>query len=106
MTNETADQELQQIIEEEREAGAMVAEIYSKPNCPYCVRAKKILLDRGGYTLVETSAVDTREALIERVTEASGQPPRTVPQIFINGEYVGGHDDLVARFAAEDEGRD
>ncbi len=76
-----------------------VVEIYSKDNCKFCVEAK-YLLEKKGFEYTELSAVDQRDALIERVTEATGKPPMTVPQIFINGEYIGGHDALVKHFAA------
>lgn len=92
--NERVNEALAEIIEEERNNGARIAQIYSKPSCPYCVRAKKLLED-GGFTIVETSAVVERENLIERVTNITGNAPRTVPQIFIDDEYIGGHDDLV-----------
>lgn len=85
-------------IEIEDIAGAQIVELYSKPNCPYCVRAKKFLEDRGGFTVMEISAVETREVLIERVEAITGSPPKTVPQIFIDGEYIGGYDDLVAHY--------
>lgn len=77
----------------------MKAEIYSKPNCPYCVKAKA-LLEKQGADITERSAVEERDALIERVEKATGAAPRTVPQIWIDDEYVGGHDQLVAWLAA------
>jgi glutaredoxin 3 len=79
----------------------MTAEIYSKPNCPYCVRAKAIL-EKRGIEYVEFSAVDQRDTLIERVTKEIGAPPRTVPQIWLGGQYIGGHDQLVAHLAKTD----
>lgn len=85
----------------------MQAEVYSKPNCPYCVKAKQ-LLERRRVEFTETSAVDNREQLIERVIASTGNPPKTVPQIYIDGEYVGGYDQLVEYFhrfdAAQDDG--
>ena len=77
-------------------------EIYTKPNCPYCVRAKAIL-EKRGIPFVELSAVDLREQLIERVTASTGMAPRTVPQIYLEGKYIGGHDQLVAYFAELDK---
>lgn len=75
----------------------MTATVYSKPNCPFCVRAKKLLDEKGiGYT--EESAVEKREELIERVTAATGVAPRTVPQIWLGDTYVGGYDQLVEHF--------
>lgn len=68
-------------------------EIYTTQVCPYCVRAKDLLL-RKGVTPVEIR-VDSddaaREAMLQR---ANGR--RSVPQIFINDIHVGGCDDLYA----------
>lgn len=64
--------------------------VWSKEQCPYCVNAKQ-LLSSHGYT-IEERIIGTewsREQLLESVPTA-----RTVPQIFLNGEYVGGYDDL------------
>ena len=66
--------------------------IYSKPNCPYCVAAKQFLINKG-YTDFEEKVVGfnaTREELLEAAPNA-----RTVPQILINGNLIGGYDDLV-----------
>ena len=67
-------------------------EIYTTKVCPYCVRAKD-LLTRKGQEYTEISAEDP-EVRMKMVERAGGQ--RTVPQIFINGEHVGGSDDLYA----------
>jgi glutaredoxin 3 len=77
----------------------MKVEVFSKPSCPYCDRAKA-LLTKEGMAYEERSAVDERETLIERVTNETGAPPRTVPQIFIEGRHIGGYDDLVKWMAA------
>lgn len=79
----------------------MQAEIFSKPNCPYCVKAKH-LLEKRGIPYVEHDAVALREQLIERVTNETGQAPRTVPQIWLDGKHIGGHDQLVAYFTQQD----
>lgn len=83
--------------------------VYSKPACSFCVRAKQVLKDRDiPFTEINIVSDDpdqtqrNREALIDRVTKASGKAPRTMPQIFLNGTYIGGHDDLVAHFTALD----
>lgn len=77
------------------------AEIYSKPNCPFCVKAKH-LLDKRGIAYEELDAVALRDTLIERVTAETGQPPHTVPQIWLDGKHIGGHDQLVAYFAKQE----
>jgi glutaredoxin len=65
--------------------------IFSKTSCPYCVSAKQFLSSRG-YTFEEkiVGVNVTREELLEAAPNA-----RTVPQILINGNLIGGYDDLV-----------
>lgn len=71
--------------------------VYSKDYCPYCVRAKNLLKQKG----CDFREIDiTRdENLQKEMIEKSGGR-RTVPQIFINGTHVGGFDDLSALNAA------
>lgn len=65
-------------------------EVYSTNFCPYCVRAKNLLEDLGlEYTEINLEGkADELKALKER----TGQ--RTVPQIFIDGEFIGGFSEL------------
>ena len=67
--------------------------MYYKQTCPYCVRAEKLLRERGAD--LEKISIDTnreqRAAMIER---SNGRT--TVPQIFIGQEHVGGCDELMA----------
>lgn len=66
-------------------------EIYTTKVCPYCVRAKN-LLNAKDVDFVEhdlTGKDEEREALLKR---SNGM--RTVPQIFINGQHIGGYDNL------------
>lgn len=79
----------------------MHAEVFSKDNCSYCVQAK-MLLERRGVSYSEISAVDQRETLIERVTTDSGKAPTSVPQIYLDGKYIGGFDQLAAYFKRMD----
>ena len=64
--------------------------IYTTPWCPYCVRAKR-LLDKKGVSYQEIDVADDDEARV-RLAEQTGR--RTVPQIFIGDDHVGGSDDL------------
>lgn len=66
--------------------------VYSMQNCPFCVRAKQ-LLDSKGVEYTELD-VDKDEATWEEMIAKSHR--RTVPQIFINDQHVGGCDDLYA----------
>jgi glutaredoxin 3 len=68
-------------------------EIYTKLGCGYCARAKR-LLDQKGVAYDEydiTLGGEKRQEMIQRVADA-----RTVPQIFIGGNHIGGSDDLAA----------
>ena len=67
-------------------------EVYSTHNCPWCVRAKALLESKGlEYAEINISA-DTDRAL--EMVERSGR--RTVPQIFIDEESIGGFTELSA----------
>lgn len=68
--------------------------MYTTPVCPYCVRAKSLLKRKGVETITEID-VSMNAALREEVMRKSGGK-RTVPQIFIGGQYVGGSDELHA----------
>jgi glutaredoxin 3 len=67
--------------------------MYSTAVCPYCVRAEH-LLKRKGVHEIEKIRVDLQPELRVAMMEKTGR--RTVPQIYINGEHVGGYDDLAA----------
>jgi len=64
--------------------------IYTTPICPYCVRAKALLKKKGA-NFEEIDVLMDRGAR-EEMEQKSGR--RTVPQIFIGEEHVGGSDDL------------
>ena len=67
--------------------------MYSTAVCPYCVRAEQ-LLKRKGVQEIEKIRVDLQPELRIAMMEKTGR--RTVPQIYINGVYVGGYDDLAS----------
>jgi glutaredoxin 3 len=71
-------------------------DVYTTPSCPYCVRAKRLLEARGiPFREIDVAGDDDlRGELIERTGR------RTVPQIFIDGEPIGGFDELAALDAA------
>lgn len=73
----------------------MKIEIYTKDNCTYCIQAKK-LIESKGWSYTENYIDDsTRDLLIEELTTRIGATPRTVPQIFIDDQLVGGYTELV-----------
>ena len=67
-------------------------EIYTTPFCGYCARAKGLLDSKG-------AAYDEMDVMMDdkKRTEMRERAKRsTVPQIFINGQHIGGSDDLAA----------
>lgn len=67
--------------------------MYSTTVCPFCTRAEMLLKQRG-VTEIEKIFIDRdpaqRDAMMERTQR------RTVPQIFIDDQHIGGYDDLAA----------
>ncbi len=66
-------------------------EIYTWQSCPFCIRAKS-LLNHKGIDFIEHSIDGDQSAREEMTKRANGR--RTVPQIFIDDEGIGGCDDL------------
>jgi glutaredoxin 3 len=66
--------------------------VYTTRVCPYCIAAKRLLAQRGiPFEEIDVTADGAKRAWLAEVTGR-----RTVPQIFIRGEAVGGYDELVA----------
>ena len=81
--------------------------IYGRDDCVYCKRAK-ILCDEEGYI---SRSVDISDDILNKIEYLMGFKPKTVPQIFVNEQYVGGytqlkewHDNRVQGNAMIDEG--
>ncbi len=74
-------------------------EIYTQPFCPYCARALKLLRAKN-VAFKEIDAPAGSEAREEARTRSGGKT--SVPQVFIDGQAIGGSDDLAA---LEREGR-
>lgn len=84
----------------------MKAILYTKDYCPFCTKAKMLLKNKGiqfeeyiispGYdedTLQEGQFYATREQLLEKAPHA-----KTVPQIWLDDQYIGGYTELAAHF--------
>ncbi|MCL9684014.1 glutaredoxin 3 [Legionella maioricensis] len=72
--------------------------MYSTGYCPYCTRAKELLHKKNvAFTDIR---VDLQPELRDEMIAKSGR--HTVPQIFINGQAIGGCDDL---YALENQGK-
>jgi glutaredoxin 3 len=68
-------------------------ELYTTPFCPFCVRARA-LLDRKGVAFTDIDITEEPLRRAEMIRRAGGRT--SVPQIFIDGEHIGGSDELVA----------
>lgn len=66
--------------------------MYTKENCSYCMRAKELLASKN--LKYQEIRVDLDAEKLEEMQRLSGR--RTVPQIFINDQSIGGYDDLFA----------
>ena len=66
-------------------------EIYTKFLCPYCHRAKRLLESKGA-AFEEFDITMNAGKRVEMMQRANGR--HTVPQIFIDGQHIGGSDDL------------
>jgi glutaredoxin len=75
----------------------MKAVMWSKVMCPYCDQAKNLLASKG-YEIEERKIGDgyLKEELLEAVPGA-----RSVPQIFLDGELIGGYTELKAHFDSQ-----
>lgn len=91
----------------------MNAIVYSTEVCPFCIQAKR-LLSLKGIKYKETLVVKDEKAdgelsagqilkseLQKQIQEITGDVIETVPQIFLEGQYIGGFTDLVAHFNKE-----
>jgi glutaredoxin 3 len=67
--------------------------LYTTPWCGYCMAAKRLLKGKGiDFTEIDVAAEPVRRA--EMVQRAKGG--RTVPQISVGDEHIGGYDDMYA----------
>ena len=67
-------------------------EIYTTPWCGYCARAKALLESKGA----AYDETDVMEDAVKRTEMRERSRRTTVPQIFINGQHIGGSDELAA----------
>jgi glutaredoxin 3 len=70
---------------------AAKVEIYTWRTCPFCIRAKG-LLNSKGVEFTEYSIDGDEDARTKMAQRANGK--RSVPQIFINDQHIGGCDDI------------
>ncbi len=86
-----ADTMLNHLNPEAKEAAAVT--LFARPGCGHCARAKQLLDDRGiGYEEIRLGR-DVNHRGLKAVTGR-----QTVPQVYIDGQHIGGADDLEAHF--------
>ena len=74
--------------------------VYSKSYCPFCVQTKNLLNEKGiEFKVKELDQIADGQKIQDALAQMTNQ--RTVPNIFINGEHLGGNSDLVK---ANDDG--
>ena len=74
-------------------------EIYTGPLCAYCDRAKA-LLNKKRVSFKEINLASDPNKMDEMIKKTNGM--RTIPQIFVDGQHIGGNDKLQA---LENEGK-
>lgn len=67
--------------------------MYTTAYCPYCINAERLLTNKG-VTEINKIRIDEAPELRNEMMEKTGR--RTVPQIYINDQHIGGFDDLRA----------
>ncbi len=72
----------------------MTAEVYGTRSCGYCGRAKSMLKAKG---IEYRKMIVGEDISAEAFSGKIGKPALTVPQIFLDGEYIGGYTELAGR---------
>ena len=72
--------------------------VYSKPQCPYCDKAKYLLKSLG---LQYEEKVVTKDLSIDELFKVLGKQVKTIPQIVMNDTHIGGYNELKEHFINE-----
>ena len=67
--------------------------MYTTAYCPYCAHAERLLISKG-VTEIDKIRIDVEPSKRAEMMQITGR--RTVPQIYINDQHIGGFDDLRA----------
>ena len=80
----------------ETETKTMPTVVYSKPNCPSCVKAKMLLNNKNIPFTESIIGKDIQVETLMKEFEMNNLPmPRTAPQIILHGKYIGGYENLL-----------
>ena len=77
---------------DQAESATVEVLMYCTDWCPYCVRAENLLASKGA--IINKINLDEQPNSRAEMMERTGR--RTVPQIYIGGRHIGGHDDIVS----------
>lgn len=82
-------------------------EVYGHDDCPYCLRAKALLQEKGWNYIYHNVKEDPREFdKLRQILSKFGIVDKiTVPQIFVNGEHIGGYLDFLDYVRDIDDGK-
>jgi|TARA_B110000977_G_scaffold80305_1_gene107533 glutaredoxin len=69
--------------------------IYTKEKCNYCTKAKVLLPEDSLIVPCDAFVNVDRDDFLAQIDHFSAQTPRTFPMIFVDGVFIGGHDDAV-----------
>ena len=69
--------------------------VYSKPQCPYCDKAKYLLKSLG---LQYEEKVVTKDLSIDELFKVLGKQVKTIPQIVMDDTHIGGYNELKEHF--------
>ncbi len=72
--------------------------VYSKPQCPYCDKAKYLLKSLG---LQYEEKVVTKDLSIDELFKVLGKQVKTIPQIVMDDTHIGGYNELKEHFINE-----
>ena len=72
--------------------------VYSKPQCPYCDKAKHLSTSLG---LQYEEKVVTKDLSIDELFKVLGKQVKTIPQIVMNDTHIGGYNELKEHFINE-----
>ena len=70
----------------------MKAKVYGSSHCVWCDRVAKMLEDSGAD--IDKVDVSQGKEIIKEMQEAAGEKDNTVPQVIIDGKYVGGYTEV------------
>ncbi len=78
------------------------ATIYSKNECPFCIKANNLLkMQSQDFNEIKLVRDLNRENFLAELTQRIGQTPTKVPQIFLGDQHIGGFTELAAHYGVD-----